>query len=79
MYLLFDPYTNRQWSMMDIRLVNKVADALLHANENLDPGDVVVAIRNVFRPGMAAQPLLLHATRRLQSAAHRREWVAEFF
>ncbi len=78
MYLLFDPYTNRQWSMMDIRLVNKVADALLSENENLDPSEIVGAIRNVFRPGMSAEPLRVHATRRLKSAANRREPAVEY-
>jgi len=78
MFLLFDPYTNRQWSMTDIRLVNKVADALLEANENLEPSEVVGAIRNVFRPGMGAQPLMLHARRRLHARPAAREAVADF-
>ena len=78
MFLLFDPYTNRQWSMMDIRLVNKVADALLDADENLEPSEVVGAIRNVFRPGMGAQPLMQHAARRLRTRPALREAVADF-
>jgi len=65
-FLLFDPYTNRQWSMGDLRVVNRVADTLINAHEHLDPSEIAGAIRQVYRPGMEARPLLQHARRRLR-------------
>jgi len=67
LFLLFDPYSDRQWSMGEIRLLNKVADAMICANDDIDPREIAGAIRHVFRPGMDAQPLLVHATRRLRA------------
>jgi len=68
-FLLFDPYSNRQWSMGDLRVVNRVADTLISAHEHLDPSEIAGAIRQVYRPGMEAQPLLQHARRRLRGEA----------
>jgi len=66
MILLFDPYANRQWSMSDVRLVNKVADALYAAHENLDLSELNTAIRRTYRPGMHAHALMLHVSRELR-------------
>jgi hypothetical protein len=66
MILLFDPYANRQWSMSDVRLVNKVADALYAAHENLDLSELSRAIRRAYRPGMHAHALMLHVSRELR-------------
>jgi hypothetical protein len=65
MILLFDPYANRHWSMADVRLVNKVADALFIAHADLDLAALNRAIRKFYRPGMHAHALMLHVTREL--------------
>ena len=65
MILLFDPYANRQWSMSDVRLVNKVADALYAAHENLDLSELSTAIRRTYRPGMVSRSTRNAASARL--------------
>ena len=66
MILLFDPYANRHWSMSDVRLVNKVADALFLAHDELDLSALTAAIRKIYRPGMHAHALMLHGSRELR-------------
>jgi hypothetical protein len=66
MILLFDPYANRHWSMAEIRLVNKVADALFLAHDDLDLGRLDRAIRNAYRPGTHPHALKTHVERDLK-------------
>lgn len=66
MILLFDPYANRHWSIADVRLVNKVADALYAAHDDLDLTALSTAIRRAYRPGMHAHALMLHVSRELR-------------
>jgi D-alanyl-D-alanine dipeptidase len=66
MVLLIDPYANRHLSMADIRLLNRVAAAMADAHEDLDPSDLAGAIVNAYRPGMAAQALMMHTERHLR-------------
>ncbi len=65
MILLFDPYANRQWSMSDIRLVNKVADALICAHEDIDLKALSGSIHSLYKPGMQAHALMVHVSRQL--------------
>jgi hypothetical protein len=60
MLLLFDPYAHPLWSISDVRVVNKVADAVVSANEDIDLAELSFAIRSVYRPGMKAQALMVH-------------------
>jgi hypothetical protein len=72
MILLFDPYANPHLSMAEIRLVNKVADALFLSHDNLDLDRLGQAIRKSYRPGMQAFALKTHVERDLQLGAARR-------
>jgi hypothetical protein len=65
MLLIIDPYANRHLSMADIRLVNKVAGALVDAHDDLDPGLLARAIGQAYRSGMQAQVLKQHVERNL--------------
>jgi hypothetical protein len=65
MVLIIDPYANGNLSIADIRLVNKVAGALVEAHEDLDPGVLAGAIRQAYRSGMQAQVLKQHVERSL--------------
>ena len=69
MLLLFDPYAYPLWSMSDVRVVNKVADAVFSANEDIDLTELSGAIRSVYRPGMQAQALMMHVNGILRRAA----------
>jgi hypothetical protein len=72
MILLFDPYANPNFSMADIRLVNKVADELFLTHDNLDLRLLGHAIRSAYRPGMHPHALKTHVERDLQLGAGRR-------
>ncbi len=71
MILLFDPYANPSFSMADIRLVNKVADALFLAHDDLDLGRLGRAIRKNYRPGMHPDALQIHVERDMELGARR--------
>ncbi len=65
MVLLIDPYANRHLSMADVRLVNRVADDLYNAHDDLDPERLAGAIRTAYRSGMRADALKIHVERSL--------------
>jgi hypothetical protein len=69
MILLFDPYANRQWSMAEIRLVNKVADELFQEHDDLDLDRLGRAIRKSYRPGMHPHALKTHVERYMELRA----------
>jgi hypothetical protein len=71
MILLFDPYANPSFSMSDIRLVNRVADELFLAHDELDLRRLSHAIRSAYRPGMHPHALKTHVERDLQLGAGR--------
>jgi hypothetical protein len=66
MTLIFDPYAYRHWSFSDVRVVNKVADVLVEAHEDIDMNLLSFAIRSAYRPGMQAQALMMHVARDLR-------------
>jgi hypothetical protein len=63
MTLLFDPYAYRHWSFSDVRVVNKVADALVEAHEDIDLNWLSFAITKAYRPGMRAHALMTLGSR----------------
>jgi len=65
MFLLIDPYANQHLSMAEIRLVNKVAIALLRDHEDLDSSVLARAIGKAYRHGMQDHALKLHVERDL--------------
>jgi len=65
MVLLIDPYANRNLSMAEIRLVNRVAGELIDAHDDLDPAVLAFAIRRSYRSGMQSHALKLHVERDL--------------
>jgi len=72
MIMLFDPYANPDFSMADIRLVNKVADALFLAHDDLDLNRLGRAIRANYRRGMHPHALQMHVERDMKLGAARR-------
>jgi len=65
MVLIVDPYANRHLSRDDIRLVNRVAEAVAETYEDIDPGLIARAIDATYRTGMQPVALKQHVERHL--------------